>query len=100
MELRQYARLIWRWLWLIIVCALLAGGAAYAVSANTAPVYQSSISLLINQARSGNSSADYSALLTGERLAKTYAELMRKRPVLEAVIANLALPGRGADEAR
>lgn len=93
MELRQYARLIWRWLWLIIVCALLAGGAAYAVSANTAPVYQSSISLLINQARSGNSSADYSALLTGERLAKTYAELMRKRPVLEAVIANLALPG-------
>lgn len=91
LALRQYALIVWRWLWLIMLCALLAGGAGYALSVNTVPVYQSATSLLINQARTGNGSSDYNALLTSERLAKTYAELMTKRPLLEAVIANLQL---------
>jgi non-specific protein-tyrosine kinase len=91
--LKHYAALLWRWSWLIVLCATLAGAAAFGVSAQTQPVYQSSTSLLINQARAANSGPDYTSLLTAERLAKTYAELMRKRPALDAVIANLKLDG-------
>src|SRR5689334_14788688 len=91
--LKQYAALLWRWSWLIVLCATLAGAVAYGVSAQTLPTYQASITLLVNQARAANSGPDYNALLTAERLAKTYAELMRKRPALDAVIANLKLDG-------
>src|SRR6266542_2372756 len=76
MELRRYALLLWRWLWLIVLGALLGGASAYGVSWQTAPVYESSTTLLINPARTGNGSSDYSSLLTSARLAKTYAELM------------------------
>lgn len=91
LALRQYVSILWRWAWLIVLCMALAGGAAYVYSIQSTPVYQSSATLLINQARTGNGYNDYNALLTGERLAQTYAELMRKRPVLDAVIANLQL---------
>ena len=91
--LKQYAALLWRWAWLIVLGAMLGGAAALAVSWQTIPVYQASTALLVNQARATSSGPDYNALLTGERLAKTYAELMRKRPTLEAVIASLKLDG-------
>ena len=91
MELRRYALLLWRWLWLILLGAVLGGAAAFGVSWQTTPVYESSTTLLISQARASNASPDYTALLTSERLAKTYAELLRKRPVLDAVIARLQL---------
>ena len=90
-ELRHYATLLWRWLWLLVLCGLCAGGTAYAVSNNTAPVYAAATTLQINSARIGGVS-DYTALLTSNMVAKTYAELLRKRPVLEGVIADLALP--------
>ncbi|MBK9711895.1 MAG: polysaccharide biosynthesis tyrosine autokinase [Kouleothrix sp.] len=91
MELRRYALLLWRWLWLILLGAVLGGAAAFGVSWQTTPVYESSTTLLISQARASSASPDYTALLTSERLAKTYAELLRKRPVLDAVIAGLQL---------
>ncbi|NTV99685.1 MAG: polysaccharide biosynthesis tyrosine autokinase [Oscillochloris sp.] len=90
MELRQYTAMLWRWLWLLLLCGLCAGSVAYFVNKNMAPVYAASTTLQINPARIGVSS-DYNALLSSNLVAKTYAELLRKRPVLEAVVANLAL---------
>jgi len=37
MELRQYFTVLWRWLWLIVLGTLLAGGTAYLVSRNMTP---------------------------------------------------------------
>lgn len=90
MELRQYFAVIWKWLWLIVLGTLLASGTAYLVSRNMAPIYRASTTLLINQARNP-SYTDYSSLITSERLAKTYAELLTKRPVLEEVASRLGL---------
>jgi len=90
MELRQYFAIILRWLWLIVLGTVLAGGTAYVVSKNTTPVYQASTTLLISQARNPTS-PDYTSILTSERLAKTYAELLTKRPVLEEVARRLGL---------
>jgi len=91
-ELRQYFAVIWRWLWLIVLGTLLAGGTAYIVSRNMTPIYRASTTLLINQARNP-AMTDYTSLITSERLAKTYAELLTKRPILEEVARKLGLEG-------
>lgn len=90
MELRQYVSIIWRWLWLIVVCTLLAGATAYVVSRNSTPIYRASVTLLINQAQNP-SMTDYTAILTSERLARTYSELLKTRPILEQVAERLGL---------
>jgi non-specific protein-tyrosine kinase len=89
-DLRQYARILWRWAWLMILCAVLAGAAAFFVSRATTPIYQATTTLLINQAPDARST-DYTDLLTSERLASTYSEMLTQRPVLSAVIARLEL---------
>lgn len=91
MELKKYMRLLWRWWWVVVFGAALGGAGAYAVSKRTTPVYESSTTLLINQASSNKTNPSYNDVLAGEHLAKTYAELLRKQPVLERVIANLGL---------
>jgi capsular polysaccharide biosynthesis protein len=76
MELRQYGSLLRKWLWLIVACSLLAGGLAYVVSRNSTPIYQASAILMVNQASNPASAAGYSDILTSERLARTYANLL------------------------
>lgn len=97
MELRQYFAVIWKWLWLIVLGTLLAGGTAYLVSRNMTPIYRASTTLLINQARNP-SLTDYTSLITSERLAKTYAELLTKRPVLEEVASRLGVETEETEE--
>lgn len=89
-DVRRYLALAWHWAWLIVLATVLAAGAAYLITRQMTPVYQASTTLLINEAPS-NKTADYNALLTSERQARTYAQLMSKRPVLEAVIGQLGL---------
>lgn len=91
MAIRQFAADIWRWLWLIALSGLIAGAIAYGISTMTVPVYAASTRLLINQAPASKLTSDYNSLLTSERLAKTYAEMLRTRPVMAAVIAQLQL---------
>ncbi|MBC8078296.1 MAG: polysaccharide biosynthesis tyrosine autokinase, partial [Chloroflexales bacterium] len=92
MELKQLLATLRHWWWLLLLGATIAGGISYILSYLAVPIYEASTTLLINQAPSSLPTPDYNALLTGERLAKTYAELLRKRPVLERVIADLKLP--------
>jgi len=89
-ELRQYLSIIRRWLWLIMLGALLAGGTAYVVSHNMTPIYRASATLLITQGDNPTMTT-YQDILTSERIAKTYAELLQKRPVLEDTAAQLGL---------
>jgi len=89
-DLRQYINLLWQWAWLIVLAVLLAGVAAYITSRFQAPVYQASTTFLVSEAP-GTQTSDYTAILTSERLARTYSEMLTKRPVLEEVINRLAL---------
>ncbi|MEP7199570.1 MAG: polysaccharide biosynthesis tyrosine autokinase [Chloroflexota bacterium] len=90
MELRHYLAVVRRWAWLIVLGAVLGAGGAYISSRLTTKVYSASTTLLVNEARS-NAMSDYTGLLMSERLAKTYTELLKKDPVLEAVVKNLQL---------
>jgi capsular exopolysaccharide synthesis family protein len=90
MELRQYIAIIWHRLWLLLLGVVVAGGAAFLVSRNMDPVYRSSVHLLINQAPS-ESGTEFGQIQVSERLARTYRDLIQKRPILEETISRLNL---------
>src|SRR5262245_36024806 len=91
MEFTYYIQLFRRWWWLIILLAALGGGAGYVVSRRAPPVYAASATLLVTTSTPSPDPAE--ALIPDQRasLVKTYKELLLKRPVLEAVIADLGL---------
>lgn len=53
-------------------------------------VYQASTTLLVNQNR-GMTAPSYESVLMSQQLTRTYAELLKKRPLYEGVIASLGL---------
>ena len=87
-DLRRYIGLLRRWAWLAVLAAILAGGAAYLLNKRMTPIYQASTTMLINEA-SSTRSADYTSIMTSERLAQTYAQLITTQPVLEEVANRL-----------
>jgi succinoglycan biosynthesis transport protein ExoP len=89
-DVRRYLITFWTWLWLIAFLAILAGAAAYSFSQRQTPVYRASTSLLINAAPL-TQTATYDTILTNQGLSKTYAELMKKGPVLNSVVQKLGL---------
>jgi non-specific protein-tyrosine kinase len=91
LELRHYFSLFRKWLWLIVLGAVIAGGIAYLVNRASTPIYRSTVTLLVNQAANNSLMTDYTSVITSQQLAKTYGELIKKRPTLEAVIRNLNL---------
>ena len=52
MELRRYALMLWRWLWLIVLGTAIAGGASYIVSERQVPIYQANTVLMVSQSKS------------------------------------------------
>lgn len=88
-DLKIYARILWNWTWLIILCVFMAAASAYIVSNLSIPIYQASSTLLIDEAR--NPTSSYQDLLSSERIARTYAELMQRKQVLRNLAASLGL---------
>jgi capsular exopolysaccharide synthesis family protein len=94
MEIRQYATLLRKWSWLIILMIVVAGITAYVVSRSSTPVYQASTTLMVNQATSATANTAYNDILTSERLARTYASLLVSRPVLDETAQRLGVTPR------
>lgn len=90
MELRQYLALLSRRWWLIVLLAFVGGALALPIALLRTPVYETSTTVLINQAP-GTSLPNAEDVLSGQRVAMTYAELLHRRSVLEEVIVNLDL---------
>ncbi|MDP8905454.1 MAG: Wzz/FepE/Etk N-terminal domain-containing protein [Chloroflexota bacterium] len=87
MELSGYLAIVRRWAWLIVIAVALAAVAGYAVAATLPRVYESQARLLV-----GPINADLNTQRAAGQLALTYAELVTSQPLLEATIADLALP--------
>jgi capsular exopolysaccharide synthesis family protein len=92
MELKRYLGVLKRWIWLVILGAIIAGGAAYFISSNMTPIYAARSRYLIDEAPGSSNSNEYSKLLTEQKLAQTYVEITTARPVLEETIVQLDLP--------
>jgi succinoglycan biosynthesis transport protein ExoP len=89
-KINEYAALIWNWAWLLILCALLAGGTGYWASKRQTPVYQASALVLIDAAPE-TQTVTYATLTTSQQLAATYAQEMTTSPVLDEVAKRLKL---------
>lgn len=89
MELRHYINLLRKWLWLIVLCTVIAGAAAFLFSRQQTPIYEATSTILINQARSPVRGTEYADILTSERVARTYAELLQDWPTLELTASQL-----------
>ena len=96
-DIRQYLALLWQWAWLILLTTVLAAGAAFIYSQQITPIYQASTSVMVNEAPS-TKLADYTAVVNGQKLASTYAQMMVAQPVLDEVISKLGLQGKTAED--
>ena len=90
-ELKKYGTILWHWAWLIVLGTLLGAGIAFVSSRLTTPVYSASTTLLVNEAPSSGKTADYTSILTSERLAQTYSAMMTKQPVVKSALDDLHL---------
>lgn len=98
MELKRYITFLRQWLWLMAICGVIGGVLAFVVSSQQQRVYASSTKVLVNQARAGISNTPtIDDMRARDRLATTYAELLKRRPLLEAVVTNLGLAMRPGD---
>jgi non-specific protein-tyrosine kinase len=86
----EYAGLLWRWAWLLILLAALAGGTAYYLSSRQTPVYEASTTISIDVAPTSQT-VTATMLTTSEQLAESYAQEMVMQPVLDDVSRRLGL---------
>lgn len=84
MELRQYAAIAWRWSWLLILGAVLAGLAAFVVSRLQTPVYEAKTTMLVNQSQAVTGPT-YNDVLANQQLTKTYGQIVTSSLVLDPV---------------
>lgn len=90
MELRQYINIITKWLWLILLSVGIAATASYLASRAATPLYQTKTTLLVGQGTQNLNLSSYD-LYIGQQLAQTYAELVKREPVLKGVVESLGL---------
>ncbi len=74
----------------MVLCAGIGGGAAFFVSLNMTPIYQAASKVMINEARTP-SATNYNDILASERIARTYADLMKRDSVLAEAFVRLGL---------
>lgn len=82
-DLKVYARIIWHWAWLIVLCVVLAAVSAYITSSLSVPIYQASSTLLIDQA--SKPTVDLTSVNLSRSMAGTYAEMMQQKKMLSLV---------------
>jgi len=89
MEIRLYYFLFRRWLWLLVLCALLGAGGAYLASLTQEPVYESSAKAMLVQPSNYLSDIGY---LSNQQLVQTYAELLLTKPILDEAGLRIGAP--------
>lgn len=90
MELKHYLRIVWKWLWLMVLSAGIAVAVNYYYVSQQPPVYQASAKLLVGQSIQ-NANPNAQDLFTSQQLALTYIQIARTLPVLQATIDSLGV---------
>lgn len=91
MDLKVYTTFARRWAWLIGLMAAVAAILGLIFSIQETTLYSSTATLLVSQSGPARTTPDFDTLRTRERIAKTYAEMLVKRPVIEAALADLQI---------
>ncbi len=83
MELLQYIRLFRKWFWLILLCSVLAGGAAFISSSRQEDLYRARVVLVVGTYYVDPNPSS-GAIQVGVDLAQTYVVMARSLTILEA----------------
>ena len=86
MNLTEYGRILWRRGWIIVLCAGLAGAAAFILSRQQTPTYRASQVLLIQPSRN-----DLGLTEATTRLMNSYQVYLSSTIIAQRVIDNLQL---------
>lgn len=89
-ESLNYVKIIWKRLWLVILCGALVGGVSYWFRNQQAPAFQSQVRVFITNAFA--TAPDVGQLDTSERLAILYAEFLQNYSLLADTIEHLEIP--------
>ncbi len=90
MELRQYLKVFKKWLWLIALVAVVAGGASYYATSQLPRLYQSTAKVMVGESYQ-KPNATAGDIATGSILAETYIQLVETTAVLRGVKEQLGL---------
>ena len=90
MELQQYAKVVLRWWWLIVLSVAVAAGSTYYTTRLQPSIYRTKTTLMIGRTLE-SANPDYGSIYMGEQLAQTYAQLVRREPVLRGAVESLGL---------
>jgi len=93
---QRFFRLLVSKAWIIALATIIAALLSLVISQRITPYYASEATVLVNEAPA-TENADYTSVMMSERVAKTYAELMTKDPVLDEVEKQLGLTYKRAD---
>jgi capsular exopolysaccharide synthesis family protein len=91
---QRFWQLTRRWAWLCAVAVVLAAVTSYVISSRLPKTYEGTAKLLVTPSQTGSGQASYNDVLTAERLTRTYSEVLKTRPIVEAGAqqAGLGLP--------
>ncbi|MCB0138271.1 MAG: polysaccharide biosynthesis tyrosine autokinase [Caldilineaceae bacterium] len=90
-ELRNIFVVILRKWWLVMLFMVAAGAAGYLYSQAQTPIYEAKTTLIVGDTIQ-NSDVSNSDLQTSTRMALTYADIVRRYPVLQGAVTELGLP--------
>lgn len=89
MELRAYLFIIRRWLWLVLLCLVLASVSAFLFSQQQMQIYETSSTVLLDNSKPTSDTQAYEQILATNRLISTYAELFNGDEAKQKVIEEL-----------
>jgi len=90
MELRQLLIVIRKWLWLIVLGTVVAATFSYLASRSMPRIYRTTTTVMVGQSLQ-SANPDTQEIGTSMRLAQTYAQMVRRQPILRATIDSLGL---------
>ncbi len=90
MRQTNYVKRVLRWWWLFLLSMIIAAAASFYASLQLPKVYQTTTTLLVGQViQSANPTGQDFA--TTEQLAESYAQIVPRQPILQAVVDELGL---------
>lgn len=89
-DLRNYFFIFLQKWWLILIVMFLAGTTTFFISSRMTPIYQSSTTVLVNEAP-GTKGVDYTSVLMSKQLTSTYSLMMANDLVLQQVADQIGL---------
>lgn len=78
-----------RWTIWVVLAAIVGGVTSFLVAQSMTPVYRASARLLVTQAGNAQYVDTYNQVIGAERLARTYADLIKTHTVLDTVVENV-----------